>query len=380
MRRRRFIAAAMTAGAAAGLAALPAAATADQHGGRAVFVQSNDPAGNAIIAFRRSATGALTRVGEFPTGGLGGTQVGAPTDPLASQGGLALDRQRHLLFAVNAGSDTVTVFKVEGTRLERSAVLPSGGAFPTSVAVGHGRAYVVNAGKDGTVSGYRIVGQRVEPIAGSTRSLGLSNGAVPFFLTSPGQIGLSPDGGELFVTTKTATLVEAFAVSGSGQLAAAPTSTATGPVPFAFVFDARGRMVLTDASGAANTFDVAGDGALVAHGASVSNGQIAQCWVVKARGFVYSTNTGSNTITGYAETHAGQLSLLSADGVSLRTGGGPIDLDATPDGRFIYELNALDGTIGVVRVGRDGALRQVGTVGGLHPFDGADGPQGIVVA
>ena len=37
----------------------------------AVYTMSNDPAGNAVLMFRRSAHGALTPSGTFSTGGLG---------------------------------------------------------------------------------------------------------------------------------------------------------------------------------------------------------------------------------------------------------------------------------------------------------------------
>jgi hypothetical protein len=86
-------------------------------GAGAVFVQTNDTSGNAIRAYARSAAGALTPAGRYPTLGRGGTEPGAATDPLSSQGSLTVDRRHRLLYAVNAGSDTVSVFSVRGTSL-----------------------------------------------------------------------------------------------------------------------------------------------------------------------------------------------------------------------------------------------------------------------
>ncbi|MDA8439560.1 MAG: hypothetical protein M0Z51_12005 [Propionibacterium sp.] len=63
-----------------------------------------------------------------PRGGVGGVLAGAVVDPLASQGALTLDRAHHLLFAVNAGSDTVAVFGVHGSTLVRRQVLPVSGS------------------------------------------------------------------------------------------------------------------------------------------------------------------------------------------------------------------------------------------------------------
>jgi len=78
-----------------------AALAGDPHGGAgAVFVQSNDISGDAILAYARFAAGALTPAGRYPTLGRGGTEPGAPTDPLSSQGSLTVDRSHRLLYAV----------------------------------------------------------------------------------------------------------------------------------------------------------------------------------------------------------------------------------------------------------------------------------------
>jgi 6-phosphogluconolactonase (cycloisomerase 2 family) len=359
----------------------PSAALADQHqGGRgAVFVQTNDINENAILAYARSADGGLTLVGRYPTSGVGGTEPGAPTDALSSQGSLTYDRDHHLLYAVNAGSDSVSVFDVRQTRLRLMQVIGSGGQFPSSVAVHHDLVYVMNAGGAGSINGYHVDGDRLTPIAGSERSLGLDNTTPPFFLGSPGQIGITADGSQLLVSAKGNGYVDAFALGPDGQPAATPVTTQTGPVPFGFVLDRRGRVVLTDASGSANTFHVLPSGALAPTGTAAANGQAATCWITEARGYFYATNTASNTITGYAETPHGQLSLLNASGVGASTDGGPIDLAASPGGSQLYELNGLAGDLGVYAVAPDGTLTQTETVGGLPAFDGVNGMEGIAV-
>ncbi|HXB48102.1 MAG TPA: hypothetical protein VNW50_10105, partial [Streptosporangiaceae bacterium] len=57
--------------------------------GRAVFVQTDNTAGNGVVAYRRSPSGALTEAGTYQTGGLGGQLTGSVVDHLASQGSLA---------------------------------------------------------------------------------------------------------------------------------------------------------------------------------------------------------------------------------------------------------------------------------------------------
>jgi hypothetical protein len=82
----------------------------DDHRGadHAVFVQTNDPAGNSIVAYARHDDGTLTWAATYPTGGNGARAAGAAVDPLASQSSLVIDNEHGLLLAPNAGSNTVT--------------------------------------------------------------------------------------------------------------------------------------------------------------------------------------------------------------------------------------------------------------------------------
>src|SRR6478672_10442377 len=120
----------------AALAAAPAGASTSaspRTQSTAVFVQTDNVEGNSIVAYDRAADGTLTQAGSYPTGGLGGVLTGSVVDHLASQGSLTYDRASHTLYAVNAGSDTLSVFVVNGDRLSRTQVLSSGGTFPLSV-------------------------------------------------------------------------------------------------------------------------------------------------------------------------------------------------------------------------------------------------------
>src|SRR4051794_32301483 len=80
----------------------------------AVYVLTNQVS-NAIAAFDRGPDGSLTAAGMFSTGGAGNpvAQPGdPPTDPLASQGALVLSDNNKLLFAVNAGSNEISVLSI----------------------------------------------------------------------------------------------------------------------------------------------------------------------------------------------------------------------------------------------------------------------------
>ena len=92
----------------------------------AVFVQTDNPAGNQIVAYHRNVNGTLVLAGTYPTDGLGGVLNGSAVDHLASQGSLTYDSLHDLLYAVNAGSNSVSVFSVHGDQLALRQVIPSG--------------------------------------------------------------------------------------------------------------------------------------------------------------------------------------------------------------------------------------------------------------
>src|SRR5258708_7805593 len=75
----------------------------------AVFVMTNAADKNEIVAYERTPDGRLFSGDRYETGGRGS---GGVTDPLESQGSLTLSQDHSLLFAVNAGSGTVSVFLV----------------------------------------------------------------------------------------------------------------------------------------------------------------------------------------------------------------------------------------------------------------------------
>ena len=181
--------------------------------GDLVFVQTNELNGNQVVVYDRGADGTLTRAGTYPTGGLGGAAApGTESDRLASQGSLAYDARHRLVIAVNAGSDTVSSFRVSGDRLTLANVVPSGGQFPASITVHNGLAYVLNSGGAGTVQGFRVSDDGLHAIPGSARTLGLANTDPPFFLTSPS------DASFLYAETGSAGTVDEFRAESDGSL------------------------------------------------------------------------------------------------------------------------------------------------------------------
>jgi 6-phosphogluconolactonase (cycloisomerase 2 family) len=332
------------------------------HGQRVVFVQTNELNGNRIAVYDRNADGSLSAAGSYATGGNGGIATpGDESDRIASQGSLVYDARHSVLLAVNAGSDTVSTFKVRGDRLQLKGVVPSGGGFPASIAVHRDLVYVLNSGGTGIVQGFRLRGHRLHPIRGSARSLGLANTDPPNFLTSPGQVGFTPGGRKLIVTTKASgSHIVVFRVRRDGRLSTTPAvNTSATPVPFAFTFTPTRRLASGEAmTSNLTTYAINRDGTL-ADPKTLSDGQMALCWIVRAGGFYYVTNTASNTVSGFTVAADGQPSLIGT-GVLATTGMGPIDM--TVSGRYLYLQTGSAGTVEGYRINRDGTLTPIGSV------------------
>ncbi len=288
--------------AATALLAGQAQASPEQHSAP-VFVQTDNLAGNTIVAYDRAGDGSLHQAGTYATGGKGGALTGAVVDFLASQGSLAYDRANGLLYAVNAGSNTVTVFTVHGDRLTRHQVIGSGGAFPVSIAVRDNVLYVLNARDGGSVQGYLRLGDTLVQVPARHRPLGLDPTTTPEFTNTPGQVTFTPDGHKLVVTTKAnGNDIDVFAVNRAGGLSAQPVvNTDPGQVPFAATFDAGGHLVVSEAANAVATFTVNTDGTLTLVDREAT-GQAATCWIVRSGSNFYASNAGSSPATTTAAT------------------------------------------------------------------------------
>jgi 6-phosphogluconolactonase (cycloisomerase 2 family) len=369
----RFLALATVAATAA---IAPAAAASAEVGHNdasapAVFVQTNDPAGNAVVVYDRADDGTLSPAATYQSGGNGGAAAGAVVDPLASQGSVAYDAGSHVLIVTNAGSDSVSVFGVDGDTLTLRQVVGSGGAFPTSIAIHDDLVYVLDTGNAANVQGYRLAGGRLHPIEGSTRTLGVANANPPQFLASPGQVGFSPDGGHLIVTTKSTGTVDVFRVLANGRLSSPTANAPAGAVPFAFSFDPTGHLVVVEAgTNSVSTYTINADNTLSNVSGPVTDDQSAACWIAAAgNGNFYVANAGSATLSGYHIAPDGTAALLPT---VTSTAGGPIDLTASSDGRFLYSENGGAGTIDEFRIEADGSLTPIGQITGLaaHVIEG----------
>jgi len=317
----------------------------------AVYTLTNSPAGNAVVAYGRAADGTLSLQGTFATGGTG---IGSA---LGSQGSVVLSDDGRQLFAVNAGSNSLSLFAVRPNGLELEATAPSGGIRPISVSVRGNLLYVVNAGGAGNISGLVVGRDSLTPLAGSTQPLGAGS-------SGPAQVQFSPDGGSLVVTEKTSSTIDVYPVGLDGRAGAPVVSASSGGTPFGFDFDNRGHLLVSNATGSASSYDVAAAGASVISGA-VATHQGAPCWLVASKNgrYAYTANAGAGTISGFAVGRDGSLALLDPTGASgiLGAGSHPLDEAVTGNGHYLYNLTDGFHAISTFAIAEDGSLTLTGS-------------------
>lgn len=336
------------------------------HGGHrsdvhAVFTLSNSASGNEVIMYNRSANGNLSYAGSFSTGGTG-TGSG-----LGSQGALVL--YNGFIFAVNAGSNEVSVLSVGRNSLSLVDKKSSGGQLPISLTVHSNLLYVLNAGGSGNITGFKIHRNgSLSQITGSTKPLSSS-------ASGPAQVEFSPNGKVLIVTEKATNSILSYSVGHDGIANGPNVQTSAGDTPFGFEFDRRGRLIVSDAyggnslAGAMSSYNVSVGGVSLISG-PVYNTQTAPCWVAITNNgrFAYTTNTGTSNISGYWIKHDGTLKLFNDAGNTASTGAGskPIDMAISNNSQYLYALSGGTNTISVFRINnRRGGLKSIQTVAGL---------------
>src|SRR5580765_8881585 len=82
-----------------------------------LYVETNDqaPGNNAVLAYRiNPKDGSLSLLGTFPTRGTGGDDSADILGPFDHDQELVVSKDQKFLFAINGGSNTVAVFRVQG--------------------------------------------------------------------------------------------------------------------------------------------------------------------------------------------------------------------------------------------------------------------------
>jgi 6-phosphogluconolactonase len=337
----------------------------------AVYVLTNQT-NNSVAVFRRNAKGMLTSAGEFPTGGAGNPTPQPPdpaTDPLASQGALLIGRGNQLLFAVNAGSNQISVLRIRKNSLDIVDVVDSGGIRPISLALHDDLLYVLNEGGTPNITGFEIEEDgTLTPLAGSTQPL------IGGVAADPAQIGFSRDGELLVVTEKAGNRINTYTIDDDGLPSAPIDNASNGMTPFGFAFNNAGTLVVSEAFGgapnqsAASSYSASDDGILSVISGSVSNSQTASCWVVITNNgkLAFVSNTASGTISSYfINPGNGSLALLNPAAASTGAASAPIDMALSVNSRILFVLVAGTQQVAAFRIGGNGSLTLVDTAGGV---------------
>lgn len=323
----------------------------------AVYTATNAANGNKVIAFKRNADGTLGKGKSFSTHGRG-TGSG-----LGSQGSLILNENDRWLFVVNAGSNDVSVFKVESDGdLDFASKAASGGAQPISLTIHDDMLYVLNAGSS-AITGFHVSKEgKLSPLAGSTQPLSGTN-------VGPAQVQFSPNGKLLVVTEKATNKIDVFTVDHDGVASAPVVHDSAGTTPFGFAFGKHNTLVVSEAfsgatdASAASSYSLQSKGNLHTVSASVPTHQTAACWVVVTDNgrYAYASNAGSASVSGYRINSDGKLTLLDADGRTGVTanGGNPIDAALSNNSHYLYVLSGSNHTISAFKVKDDGSLSLV---------------------
>ena len=322
-----------------------------------VYTLSNTKTDNQVLAFDQLKDGSLHSAGWVSTGGTGSG------GGLGNQGALAFSPDRKFLFAVNAGSNEISVFKFNEQKPQLVSKVPSGGTRPVSLTIRDHLLYVVNAGSDNVV-GFVVNEQ------GSLKRLPNSRRQLSGTSTAPAQIRFSPDGQVIVVTEKATNLISTFPVQ-YGYLGDRVSNPSVANTPFGFAFDKRGHLLISEAVGGAvngssiSSYNLLREGQLQPITPAAATNQTAACWVVVSRDgkYAYTSNTGSNTLSGFAIQPDGSLRALD-NGETAFTGenSGPTDTIFSRNGQFLNVLNPKNGTIAAFKMQEGGALENAATI------------------
>lgn len=320
----------------------------------AAFVMTNEAAGNQIIVYGRARDGMLTRLRSEPTRG-NGQGVSATT-----RGMLRLSPGNEYLYAANSGSDSISVFRIESTRLQLLQVIAAGDE-PVSLAVSHSLVYSLDGGANPGIRGFRVGSDgRLTALPGSFRALGAG--------ANPGEIRFSPDGQTLLATVQNAGTIDAFPIGADGYAAATPICNATaGSTPFSIAFSQNGTLIVGETNNGAPDSSAVTAYSLNAGTATaietVPTYQTDVQSIAVHEEFVFAASYAGGNVSSYVLDADGRLTLVNAAEASFGANSRPTNLGFSIDGRYLYQLLRGPGAIGAMHVALNGRLTTVQSVG-----------------
>jgi 6-phosphogluconolactonase (cycloisomerase 2 family) len=335
---------------------------------------TNSAAKNEVIGYRKLYDGTYVESGRYATGGRGS---GGTIDPLQSQGSLSFSNDHNFLFAANAGSGTVSVFRVLDSRLVLVDRAISGGSEPLSIAQTGHFVYVLNGAAAGSVVAFRFFPNgRLEQIEDATKYLsGAGAGG--------SSITVSPDGQFLSVTERNTNDLDVFRIQPDGMLAPIVVNHISAPGVFAAQFAPNSSLIVsqTGPAGVPNgstisSYSILPGGTVAPISQSVPTYGTANCWnaITPDGKRVYVSNAGSSTVSGYTIGNDGTLTPIGSTVVGTNPQGSTnLDITISSDGQYLFSLNSGTGTIGIFAIQNDGTLKSEGEIHGFTPSSGFNG-------
>lgn len=357
-----------------GLSVIAPVAALAQTQDETVFAMTNAADKNEVIAFHANSRGDFSEGEHYSTYGRG---TGGITDPLSSQGSLTLSSDHSFLFAANAGSGTISVFRVVRSSLIFVDQVPSGGGEPIAIAQFGNFVYVVNTAGNGAVVGFRLNPDgHLQQIQNALQ-----------FLTSTGtggsSISVSPNGQFLSVIERIPNNIDTFRIQPDGTLSPIVVNHGTDPGVFAGAFAPNGSLIVveTGPAGTTNTstissYNVSANGTISPITPSLPTFGSVNCWdaITPDGKFVYASNSGSGTIAGFSIGKGGALTPIGSTLVAtLPEGSTNLDIAVSGDGKYLFTLNSGGGSVGVFAIQNDGSLESLGEIPGVPKSAGVNG-------
>ncbi|KAK6850382.1 hypothetical protein PG995_005129 [Apiospora arundinis] len=332
---------------------------------KAIYTISNDQQ-NAVVAMPVQADGMVGKATSTATGGTGANGIDGsknePSAPDALFSQSALTVAGKMLFAVNAGSNTVSMFAIDAadstklTMVGKPAAVP--GEFPTTVAASDKNKMVcvgMTGAKAGVACAPFSAGGGVGPMD-ALRHFNLGQSTPPVGPTNTvSQVFFSRDQRTLFATVKgdptknNTGFLARFAVAdagGCGGATVAQKGSMASPAGTAVLFGAATipgsqDIFATDASFGAAVLSMQDANAVAVKGKGIVDGQKATCWatVSPATKSAFVTDVGTNRLVEMSVSNAKIMGQ-----VDLSPNGDPGLIDLMAGDNFIYALSPGNGS------------------------------------
>ncbi len=305
-----------------------------------------------------SGTGDVSAFTVNPTTGVLTAVPGGPVTADQKPSAIAVDTSGQFAYVGNGGSLDVSIFNVDPVAgaLTLQGNVSSPGTTPASIAVAPSDNYLFVAGYSTT------------PGTGAVYAFTLNSGSLTAVLSSPFPAGDTPYGLAVdpasqfvFATTAFSHRLFVYTIGSDGSLTGlAGSPFTTGQYSYGVVVyplgGASGGFVYTANSGAntisAFSYDSTGNlTELTLQGSPDGVGSQPEGIAIDAAGqFLYVTNYGDGTVSSFSINP--QSGGLTPVGTPVATGNltnvpnpGPIDVKVDPSGQFVYVVNNLDGSV-----------------------------------